>query len=88
MHGVSIAAIEAVFSEAFFILDDTAHSTGERRFKAAIKDREGRGILVAFTLRERNGDTLIRPISARYMHRKEMANYEKAAQAITSAEDR
>ena len=37
----------------------------------------GRGVFVVFTLRQREGETLIRPISARYMHRKEVAYYEK-----------
>jgi uncharacterized DUF497 family protein len=36
-------------------------------------------MLVVFTLRTRNGKTLIRPISARYMHQREAAHYEKAA---------
>ncbi|MGH7075059.1 MAG: BrnT family toxin [Stellaceae bacterium] len=87
-HGVSIAAIEAVFAAPFFILDDPAHSSSEPRFRVVIKDHEGRGVLVAFTLRERNGETFIRPISARYMHRKEMANYERTAQAITGPHNR
>ncbi len=78
-HGVSIAAIEAVFAAPFFILDDPAHSSDEQRFKALIRNHDGRGILVAFTLRERNGQTLIRPVSARYMHRKEVAYYEEEA---------
>jgi hypothetical protein len=87
-HGVPIVAIEEVFSGAFFILDDPAHSAAERRFKAIRKDRTGRGIFVAFTLRERDERTFIRPISARYMHGKEMANYEKAAQEVAGSEDR
>jgi uncharacterized protein len=88
MHGVSIASIEAVFAGPFFIIDDRAHSTDEQRFKAVIKDPQGRGILVVFTVREHNGDTLIRPISARYMHKEEMANYEKNAQEITGPKNR
>jgi uncharacterized DUF497 family protein len=40
---------------------------------------------VAFTLRQRDGKTYIRPVSARYMHRKEVEFYEKA---ITHTHDR
>ncbi|MGH7097706.1 MAG: hypothetical protein ACREE4_08625 [Stellaceae bacterium] len=36
-------------------------------------------MLIVFTLRMRDGETLIRPISARYMRRKESAYYEKEA---------
>jgi uncharacterized protein len=34
-------------------------------------------MFVAFTFRERDGATFIRPISARYMHKKEIEAYEK-----------
>jgi hypothetical protein len=37
----------------------------------------GRWVLVAFTLRRRGGKTLIRPISARYMHKREVDHYER-----------
>ncbi len=53
------------------------HSKPEERFKAIGKTDKGRGIFVVFTLRTQRGKTLIRPISARYMHRKEMDHYEK-----------
>jgi uncharacterized protein len=32
---------------------------------------------VAFTLRQRGGKMLIRPTSARYMHKKEVDHYER-----------
>lgn len=38
---------------------------------------DGRHIFVVFTLRDRGADRLIRPISARYMHRKEIEHYEE-----------
>ena len=45
----------------------------------AIGDGGGsRPTLVAFTLRERDGARLIRPISARHMHRKEIEHYAQA----------
>ena len=34
-------------------------------------------MFVVFTIREKEGDLFIRPISARYMHRKETEGYEK-----------
>ena len=37
----------------------------------------GRPVFVAFTLRTKNGRRLIRPVTARYMHAKEIAAYEK-----------
>ena len=40
----------------------------------------GRFVLVAFTLRRRGRDTLIRPISARYMHKREVEHYERQRQ--------
>ena len=46
------------------------------RFVAIGRNREGRPLVVAFTLRTRNDRQLIRPISARYMHAKEIKTYE------------
>jgi uncharacterized DUF497 family protein len=37
----------------------------------------GRFAFVAFTVRRKGGRKYIRPISARYMHRKEIEAYEK-----------
>ncbi|GLQ54201.1 hypothetical protein GCM10010862_14600 [Devosia nitrariae] len=37
----------------------------------------GRYVFIAFTIREIEGAKHIRPISARYMHRKEIERYEK-----------
>ena len=59
------------------ILPDEAQSQNERRFKAIGKTDEGRMIFIVFTLRRRDGALLIRPISARYMHRKEIDHYER-----------
>jgi len=48
-----------------------------RRFRAIGQTSEGRALFVVFTLRRRGTDTLIRAISARYMHRKEADHYAK-----------
>jgi len=59
------------------VRQDKAHSQVERRLPAGGRNRAGRPIFLAFTLRKRDGKTYIRPISARYMHKKEIARYEK-----------
>jgi uncharacterized DUF497 family protein len=41
-----------------------------------VRPREAVPLFVAFTMRERSGQLMIRPVSARYMHAKEIANYE------------
>jgi len=56
---------------------DPAHSQAEERFQAIGKAAAGRSVFLIFTIRERDGARLIRPISARYMHTKEIEHYEK-----------
>ena len=76
-HGVSQEEIEAMFHQPLSVFPDPAHSPHEERFKAIGKSHEGRNILIVFTIRQRQESRLIRPISARYMHRKEVEHYEK-----------
>jgi uncharacterized DUF497 family protein len=76
-HGVSIADIEAMFLQPFAVFPDPEHSRGEERFKSIGTTTQGRHIFVVFTVRERADALLIRPISARYMRRKEIEHYEK-----------
>jgi len=78
-HGVSVAVIESLFRGSIAVLPDPAHSAREERFKAIGRAEYGRGVLIVFTLREHDGVTLIRPISARYMRRKESEYYEEEA---------
>ncbi len=75
-HGVSIDAIERLFAAPVAILSDAAHSLKERRYRAIGRTPQRRAVFVVFTLRQRNGDVLIRPISARFMHAKELRTYE------------
>ncbi len=76
-HGVSQSEAEAVFfNQPLLLLDDPHHGGQEVRFHAPGKTHEGRKLHITFTLRQ--GDTLIRVISARAMHRKERAIYEQA----------
>ena len=76
-HGVSIPAIEDQFRRGLTILPDAAHSQAEQRFRGIGRTENGRAIFVVFTIRRRGGDVLIRPISARYMHKKEAEHYAK-----------
>jgi uncharacterized DUF497 family protein len=72
-----MAEIEAVFRKPIAVVPDPRHSRVEER-KAIGTTAEDRHVLIVFTLRSRDGETFIRPISARYMHRKEVAYYEEA----------
>ena len=58
------------------------HSKSEERFKAIGQSEDGRWIFVVFTLRTRSGRKLVRPISARYLHKKEVDHYEKETAAL------
>jgi len=73
-HGVSQGEAEQVFfNRPLLLLEDDRHSLAEPRFHALGATNEGRRLHITFTLR--GGDTLIRVISARDMHRKERAVY-------------
>lgn len=76
-HGLSVEAVESLFARPLAILPDTAHSQQEKRLKAIGRTEKGRGVFIIFTLRRKNDELLIRPISARYMHKKEIEAYEK-----------
>ena len=41
------------------------------------KINQGRSLFIAFTLRSYSDEVMIRPISARYKHQKEVDHYEK-----------
>ena|ERR1700683_2375388 len=75
-HGVSIAEIEAVLSGSPLIAPDPVHSAREDRLIAVGRNTNGRLLFIAFTIRTRMGRQLIRPVSARYMHAKEIERYE------------
>lgn len=76
-HGVSVAEVEGLFSRPLLILPDALHSETEERLWGIGKTASGRSVFLVFTIRERGGKRLIRPVSARYMHRKEVRNYEE-----------
>ena len=76
-HGVSMAEAEQVFFNApLILLEDAKHSSAEPRFHALGQTDDDRLLHITFTLRD--AGEKIRVISARDMHRKEKAIYEKA----------
>jgi uncharacterized protein len=76
-HGVSREEIEEVLLGAPAVLvDPHPHET---RMRAIGKTTAGRYVFLAFMVREIDSETKIRPISARYMHQKEIDHYESQA---------
>lgn len=59
------------------ILPDETHSAAEARFKAIGKTNAGRHVFLVFTIRAKKDKRCIRPVSARFMHRREVQHYEK-----------
>ncbi|NCJ07689.1 BrnT family toxin [Synechococcales cyanobacterium C] len=75
-HGVRQSEAEQVFfNQPLVVLLDLKHSQEEVRYHALGITDENRYLHITFTLR--GGDTLIRVISARDMHRRERASYEQ-----------
>jgi uncharacterized DUF497 family protein len=74
---VSKAEIEHVLRSSPFVLPDRYPEDMETRFDAVGQNADGRYVFVVFTLRDKAGRRRIRPLSARYMHRKEIENYER-----------
>ena len=58
------------------IAPDRKHSADEDRF-IAVGRITGRPVFVAFTIRVKVNRRFIRPVSARFMHAKEVAAYEE-----------
>lgn len=81
-HGLSLGEIEDFFAQELSIHEDIAHSKSESRKIAVGNSKKGRPMFVAFTLRQKSELTLIRPISARFMHVKETEVYEKLKKSL------
>ena len=83
-HGLARAQIEAMFRAGLYVAPDPEHSTiAEQRFIALGLTPEGRPAFIAFCWR----DGRIRPISARYMHAREVARYAEAFPEIRPRPD-
>ena len=76
-HGVSVAEVEGLFIRPLLIIPDASHSQSEERLRAIGKTARGRSVFLVFTIRELAGKRFIRPVSARYMHIKEIKHYEE-----------
>ncbi|MFQ5673905.1 MAG: BrnT family toxin [Nitrospinales bacterium] len=63
--------------QSLYIAPDFEHSKKEARYLAAGRSQKGRPIFVVFSLRQNAGGLLIRPISARYIHKKEAKKHEQ-----------
>jgi uncharacterized DUF497 family protein len=73
-HGVSMAEIEQVLMGTPAVMPDP--NPDEPRMRAIGKTEAGRYVFLVFMPRKVNGKNLLRPISARYMHQKEIDHYE------------
>jgi hypothetical protein len=79
-RGVTKPEVEQVFlNTPLIVAHDVKHSEKEARFHALGRTDTNRWLHITFT--ERANGTLIRPISARDMSRKERAIYAQATQA-------
>jgi uncharacterized DUF497 family protein len=73
-HGVSRQEIEQVLLGTPAVMLDP-HSD-EPRMRGIGKTEAGRYVFLVFMLRKLGTKTMLRPISARYMHQKEIDHYE------------
>jgi uncharacterized DUF497 family protein len=69
--------IESIFQGPVSVFPDPEHSGEEERFIGIGKTEKHHSVFVVFTLRRKDDVVLIRPISARFMHKKEIDYYEK-----------
>ena len=80
-HGVTLEDLESAFrGGAMRMFPDPAHSASETRYLGIGRIASGRHVLVTFTYREIEKRRFIRPISARFMHAKEIKHYEAQSQ--------
>ena len=76
-HGVTREEIELLFASAR-VAPDLLHSQQEKRYIAVGRNQSGRAMFVAFAIKQAQGSLhRIRPISARFMHKKEVQRYEE-----------
>jgi uncharacterized protein len=76
-HGLTKTEIEFVLSSTPFVLPDKNTNLEEAWFNAVGQTHKGRHLFIVFTFRTLTGLQLMRPISARYMHAKEIERYEQ-----------
>jgi uncharacterized DUF497 family protein len=74
-HGLSTEEVESLFRSRIDVFPDIGHSDAETRYFDIGRSSSGRHVFVAFTLWMKRGSRRIRPISARFMHAKEINHY-------------
>ena len=74
-HGVTHREIEYVLLQEPAVMPDP--NPDEPRMRAIGKTEAGRYVFLVFMLRKVGSQTRLRPISARYMHNKEVDRYEE-----------
>ncbi|TRO96398.1 BrnT family toxin [Glycocaulis profundi] len=73
-HGVSREEVEQVLTGSPAVMEDP--HPGEPRMRAIGRTQTGRYVFLVFMLRRIGGRNWLRPISARYMHQREIDRYE------------
>lgn len=76
-HGMRLSEIEELFMRSPAVMTNDRHNTSEARLQAIGRTKSGRYGFVVFTFRSKGGKLFIRPISARFMHNKEIEYYER-----------
>ena len=85
-HGVSREEIEhALFNMRYRARDPYDR---EERYRVVSSTADGKSVFVVVTPREHDGEVFYRPISARYMHAKEVKSYGQAEETMADSEDR
>ena len=74
-HGVTQDEVEYVLAHTTFVIPDPFE--GEPRLRTAGKTLGGRHVFIVFMHKHREDGLYLRPISARYMHDKEIEKYEQ-----------
>jgi uncharacterized DUF497 family protein len=85
-HGVAREDIEYALRHMTFRIPDP--NPAEARYRTASRAPDGRPVFIVYTHRQRDGDVWLRPISARYMHGKEVKHYERIEKAMADAAKR
>lgn len=81
-HGVDRDEIEHVLRHMTLRIPDP--NPVEDRFRTAGHTPDGRSVFIVYTHRERAGKIYLRPVSARYMHDKEVRAYERIEKAMAN----
>lgn len=76
-HGMTPSEIEYVLSNDPMVKPDRYPAEIEERWNAIGQTQEGRHAFIVFTFREVEEVLCMRPISARYMRRKEIERYDR-----------